>query len=89
MNWLLQIAQIAARWVTPFSAFKNVMAEKGVTHLAAICAICKSQFTKVFPYYGIDMFNIVSVHQLVSNAIVLNRKTAPEDAPGYGEDDDE
>jgi hypothetical protein len=43
----------------------------------------------VFPYYGFDMFQIVSVHQLVSNAIVLNRKTAPEDAPGYGEDNDE
>jgi tripartite-type tricarboxylate transporter receptor subunit TctC len=71
------------------TAFKNVMEEKGVTHLAAICAICKSQFTKVFPYYGFDMFQIVSVHQLVSNAIVLNRKTAPEDAPGYGEDNDE
>jgi Fe-S oxidoreductase len=71
------------------TAFKNVMEEKGVTHLAAICAICKSQFTKVFPYYGFDMFQIVSVHQLVSNAIVLNRKTAPEDAPGYGEDDDD
>lgn len=71
------------------TALKNVMQEKGVTHLAAICAICKSQFTKVFPYYGIDMFSIVSVHQLVSNAIVLNRKTAPEDAPGYGEDEDD
>ena len=67
----------------------RVMEEKGVTHLAAICAICKSQFTKVFPYYGFDMFQIVSVHQLVSNAIVLNRKTAPEDAPGYGEDEDD
>ena len=71
------------------TAFKNVMEEKGVTHLAAICAICKSQFTKVFPYYGMDMFQIVSVHQLVSNAIVLNRKTPPEEAPGYGEDDDD
>jgi len=70
-------------------AFQNVMDERGVTHMAAICAICKSQFTKVLPYYGMDMFQIVSVHQLVSNAIVLNRKTAPEDAPGYGEDDDE
>ena len=35
------------------------------------------------------MFQIVSVHQLVSNAIVLNRKTPPEEAPGYGEDDDD
>lgn len=39
--------------------------------MAAICAICKSQFSKVLPYYGFTMDQIVSVHQLVSNAIVL------------------
>jgi antitoxin component of RelBE/YafQ-DinJ toxin-antitoxin module len=39
--------------------------------MAAICAICKSQFTKVLPYYGMTMDQIVSVHQLVSNAIIL------------------
>ncbi len=53
------------------TALQNVMQENGVTHLAAICAICKSQFTKVMPYYGMEMDQIVSVHQLVSNAIVL------------------
>ncbi len=42
--------------------------------MAAICAICKSQFTKVLPYYGFNMDSIVSVHQLVSNAIVLGSK---------------
>jgi hypothetical protein len=45
-----------------------VVEEHGVTHLAAICAICKSQFTKVLPYYGFTMDMIVSVHQLVGNA---------------------
>jgi hypothetical protein len=45
-----------------------------VTHMAAICAICKSQFAKVLPYYGFSMNSIVSVHQLVSNAIVLGNK---------------
>jgi hypothetical protein len=53
-------------------ALKQVVEEHGVTHLAAICAICKSQFSKVMPYYGFNMNQIVSVHQLVSNAIVLN-----------------
>ncbi|CCQ74009.1 sulfate reduction electron transfer complex DsrMKJOP subunit DsrK [Magnetospira sp. QH-2] len=48
--------------------------QHGVTHMAAICAICKSQFTKVMPYYGFDMDAIVSVHQLVSNAIQLGTK---------------
>jgi len=64
-------------------ALKNVIEEHGVTNMAAICAICKSQFTKVLPYYGMDMDMIVSLHQLVSNAIVLTGQTSDddEDAP--------
>jgi Fe-S oxidoreductase len=65
-------------------ALNNVIQENGVTHMAAICAICKSQFTKVLPYYGMDMDQIVSVHQLVSNAIVLTGQKTEED-----EDDDD
>jgi Fe-S oxidoreductase len=56
------------------SALKSVVEEHGVTHMAAICAICKSQFAKVLPYYGFEMDQIVSVHQLVSDAIVLDAK---------------
>ncbi|MDM8547558.1 (Fe-S)-binding protein [Candidatus Venteria ishoeyi] len=52
-------------------SLKNVVEDHQVTHLAAICAICKSQFTKVLPYYGFKMDQIVSVHQLVSNALIL------------------
>jgi len=52
-------------------ALKKVTEEYGVTNLAAICAICKSQFAKTLPYFGFQMDQIVSVHQLVSNAIVL------------------
>jgi Fe-S oxidoreductase len=63
-------------------SLKNVIADKGVTHMAAICAICKSQFTKVVPYYGLRMDQIVSVHQLVSNAIIL-------EGQGDGDDDEE
>jgi Fe-S oxidoreductase len=55
-------------------ALKYVVEQHGVTHMAAICAICKSQFAKVMPYYGFQMDSIVSVHQLVSNAIVLGNK---------------
>lgn len=65
-------------------ALNNVMQEKGVTHMAAICAICKSQFTKVLPYYGLDMDQIVCVHQLVSNAIILTGQKTEDD-----EDEDE
>ncbi len=52
-------------------ALKEVQVNHGVTHMAAICAICKAQFSKVLPEYGFDREMIVSVHQLVSNAIVL------------------
>ncbi len=53
------------------TALKEVVENEGVTHMAAICAICKSQFSKVLPYYGFGMDQIVSVHQLVSNALIL------------------
>ncbi len=49
----------------------EVIEENGVTHMAAICAICKSQFTKVLPYYGMEMDMIVSVHHLVGDALEL------------------
>ena len=55
-------------------AFDSVVTQHGVTHLAAICAICKSQFAKVLPYYGFEMDQIISVHQLVGDAIVLGAK---------------
>jgi Fe-S oxidoreductase len=55
-------------------ALKQVVDDHGVTHLAAICAICKSQFSKILPYYGFEMDQVVSVHQLVSNAIVLGNE---------------
>ena len=61
------------------TALKEVVEEQGVTHVAAICAICKTQFAKVLPYYGFDMDQIVSLHQLVSNAIVLTGQTSDED----------
>ncbi|HIP53677.1 MAG TPA: (Fe-S)-binding protein, partial [Chromatiales bacterium] len=61
------------------TALNNAIKDEGVTHMAAICAICKSQFTKVLPYYGMDMDQIVSVHQLVSNALIMTRKTEPEE----------
>ena len=53
-------------------AMQQVAKDHGVTHLAAICAICKAQFTKVLPAYGFKMNAILSVHQLVANAIVID-----------------
>ncbi len=62
------------------TALQNVIQENGVTHMAAICAICKSQFSKMLPFYGMEMDQIVSVHQLVSNAIILTGQKTDEDA---------
>ena len=67
-------------------ALKNVIEDHGVTNMAAICAICKSQFTKVLPYYGMDMDMIVSVHQLVSNAIILTGQESDDEDEQATED---
>ncbi len=66
-------------------ALKKVTEEHGVTNLAAICAICKSQFAKTLPYYGFTMDQIVSVHQLVSNAIVLKGSEQEAELDGSAE----
>jgi len=52
-------------------ALKEVVDAHGVTHMVAICAICKSQFAKMLPFYGFEMDQILSLHQLVGDAIVL------------------
>ena len=56
------------------SALQRVIEDDGVTHMAAICAICKSQFAKVLPFYGMGMDMIVSLHQLIGEALVLDRE---------------
>ncbi len=67
-------------------ALKHVVENHGVTHMAAICAICKSQFTKVIPYYGFTMDQIVSVHQLVSEAIILDGADTDDDGDSGDEE---
>jgi Fe-S oxidoreductase len=53
-------------------ALKQVADGEGVNFMATICAICKAQFTKVLPYYGFQRSMVGGVHQLVSNAIILD-----------------
>ncbi len=55
-------------------ALQEVVDSHGVTHIAAICAICKTQFAKVLPYYDFGMDMIISAHQLVGDAIQLGEK---------------
>ena len=52
-------------------ALENAISTHGVTHMAAICAICKSQFRTVLPHYGLGIDMIVSLHQIVGDAVVL------------------
>ncbi|MCP3670428.1 MAG: (Fe-S)-binding protein [Gammaproteobacteria bacterium] len=73
--------------VPRMTALQNAMNEKGVTHMAAICAICKSQFTKVLPYFGMEMDQIVSVHQLVGNALILTTQKSEGDDEEQENDD--
>ena len=46
--------------------------------MAAICAICKSQFSKAFQYYGFELDQIISLHNLVGDALIMNKKRALE-----------
>ncbi|NDU87743.1 MAG: (Fe-S)-binding protein, partial [Ferrovum sp.] len=55
-------------------ALQAVADTHGVNFMATICAICKAQFSKVLPYYNFDRRVVGGVHQLVSNAILLNRQ---------------
>ncbi|MHB9117648.1 MAG: sulfate reduction electron transfer complex DsrMKJOP subunit DsrK [Burkholderiales bacterium] len=55
-------------------ALKQVVDSHGVNFMAIICAICKAQFNKVVPMYGMDMSMVGGVHQLVSDAIQLGTK---------------
>jgi len=54
-------------------ALQQVIDTHGVTHMATICAICKSQFTTALPHYEFDMNMVVSLHQLVGDALILGR----------------
>ena len=60
-------------------ALKQVREEYGVSHMAAICAICKSQFTKVLPEHGFEFDAIMSIHQLVSNALIMTGQKSEDD----------
>ncbi|MBI3445166.1 MAG: (Fe-S)-binding protein [Magnetospirillum sp.] len=67
-----ELIELRVKGASPrMEALKDVVDKQGVTHMAAMCAICKAQFTKILPYYDFDREMVVSVHQLVSNAILL------------------
>jgi len=66
------LVELRAKGALPrMQALKETNDKHQITHMAAICAICKSQFAKVLPMYGFSMDQIVSVHQLVGDALVM------------------
>ena len=52
-------------------ALRAVVESHQVTHMAAICAICKTQFNAVLPEHELGNVEIVSLHQLVGDALVM------------------
>ncbi|BAU48514.1 reductase [Sulfurifustis variabilis] len=67
-----ELMEVRVKGAMPrMQALREVVEQHGVTHIAAICAICKAQFTKILPYYEFPMDMIQSVHGLVSKAIRL------------------
>jgi len=66
-------------------ALNEIVESDGVTHVAAICAICKTQFAKTLPYYNMGMDMIISVHQLIGDALIMTG--APEQKEEEDEDE--
>ncbi|MCB1741571.1 MAG: (Fe-S)-binding protein [Gammaproteobacteria bacterium] len=67
-----ELAEIRVKGAAPrMSAFAEVVERHGVTHLVAMCAICKSQFTQILPEFGYEFDRILSLHQVVGDALVL------------------
>ncbi len=50
---------------------KEAVDNHKVNFYALICAICKTQFSAMFPIYGFDAEMVGGIHQLVSNAIIM------------------
>ena len=52
-------------------ALQAVVESHEVTHLVAICAICKTQLSQVLPHHELGGVQVTSLHQLVGDALVL------------------
>jgi Fe-S oxidoreductase len=57
--------------VPRMTAFKQLSDEVDINTFVAICAICKTQFSKVFPHYNYDGLMVTSLHELVGDALIM------------------
>ena len=53
-------------------ALQAVVNSDQVTHLVAICAICKTQLSSVLPHHNLSNVRVTSLHHLVGEALVLS-----------------
>ena len=53
-------------------ALQAVVNSDQVTHLVAICAICKTQLSSVLPHHNLVDVRVTSLHHLVGDALVLS-----------------
>lgn len=56
-------------------ALQMVVDTDQVTHIAAICAICKTQLSAVLPQHDLSKVKVCSLHQLVGDALLLRGTT--------------
>jgi len=69
-----ELVELRVKGALPrMQALHTVNKQHEITHMATICAICKSQFTKVMPYYGFEHDQVISLHQLVGDALVFEQ----------------
>jgi len=52
-------------------ALQAVVDSHQVTHLVAICAICKTQLSQVLPHHDLAQVQVTSLHHLLGDALVL------------------
>ena len=57
-------------------ALRKVVTSHQVTHLVAICAICKTQLSAVLPHHDLADVQVTSLHQLVGDALLLDGDNA-------------
>jgi len=53
------------------NALQQTIDRHQVTHMVAMCAICKSQFSTVFPEFGLMFDSVLSLHQVIGDALVM------------------
>ncbi len=67
-----ELMELRIKGASPrMNALTQVIESHQVTHMVAMCAICKSQFSAVFPEYGLEFDSVLSLHQVVGDALLM------------------